>query len=134
MGVTTLTREQAEHLLARLCDGLDRSPDTLRPGQISELLDGLQELSFEAGKLAVSYVIKTWTSPRFPTSGVIHAAVRQVTHEGAPNAAAYSRSGARQQYDPEQVRRALEAHKRWEEMTSEEYMAEVERLLPKIQV
>lgn len=127
-----MTREQAELLLAQLCDGLGRTPQSLRPGQIADVLDGLSELSHETGSMVVDYLIRTWTSNRFPGSAAIREAARNVGREGVANASAYSRV-APEQYDREQVRRALAAHARWEAMSAEEYMAELESLLPRIQ-
>lgn len=123
-----MTRTQAERELARLCEALDRPLDTLRPGQTSAWLDALEDLPYETGRLAVTRVIRTWTSPRFPAPGALEAAAREITREGIPNAGAYSQDGLGPRYDMDRIRRALEQHDRWLAMSDDEYMTELERI------
>src|SRR5690606_14325960 len=87
---------------------MDRTPDTLRPGQVSAWLEALQDMPYETGRLAVTRVIRTWTSPRFPAPGALEAAAREITREGIPNAGAYSQDGLGPRYDMNRIRRALE--------------------------
>jgi len=107
---------------------MDRSPDTLRPGQVSAWLEALQALPYETGRLAVTRVIRTWTSPKFPPPGALEAAARELMREGIPNAGAYSQDGQGPRYDMDRIRRALEQHDRWNAMSYEEYMAELQRI------
>src|SRR5690606_862353 len=108
---------------------MDRSPDTLRPGQVSAWLEALQALPYETGRLAVTRVIRTWTSPKFPPPGALEAAARELMREGIPNAGAYSQDGPpKSSMTPDQVRCALEAQERWVNMSDEEYLAELERI------
>src|SRR5690606_42067111 len=107
---------------------MDRTPDTLRPGQVSAWLEALQDMPYETGRLAVTRVIRTWTSPRFPAPGALEAAAREITREGIPNAGAYSQDGLGPRYDMYRIRRALEQHDRWSAMSDEEYMDELERI------
>ena len=128
-----MTREQAAQELKRLCDALDRAPDSLRPGQASAWLDALEDLPYETGRLAVTRVIRTWTSPRFPAPGALEAAAREITRDGVPNAGAYSQDHVAPRYDMDRIRRALEQHDRWIAMSAEEYMAELERIMERKQ-
>lgn len=123
-----MTREQAAQEFKRLCEAMDRSPDTLRPGQVSAWLEALQDMPYETGRLAVTRVIRTWTSHRFPAPGALEAAAREITREGIPNAGAYSQDGLGPRYDMDSIRRALEEHERWLAMSDEEYMDELERI------
>ena len=123
-----MTREQAAQEFKRLCEAMDRTPDTLRPGQVSAWLEALQDMPYETGRLAVTRVIRTWTSPRFPAPGALEAAAREITREGIPNAGAYSQDGLGPRYDMDSIRRALEQHDRWLAMSDEEYMDELERI------
>lgn len=124
-----MTREQAAQEFKRLCEAMDRSPDTLRPGQVSAWLEALQDMPYETGRLAVTRVIRTWTSPRFPAPGALEAAARELTREGIPNAGAYLQDGLGPRYDMDRIRRALEQNDRWIAMSDEEYMAELERII-----
>jgi len=124
-----VTREQAAQEFRRLCEAMDRSPDTLRPGQVSAWLEALQALPYETGRLAVTRVIRTWTSPKFPPPGALEAAARELMREGIPNAGAYSQDGQGPRYDMDRIRRALEQHDRWIAMSYEEYMAELQRII-----
>lgn len=123
-----MTREQAAQEFKRLCEAMDRTPDTLRPGQVSAWLEALQDMPYETGRLAVTHVIRTWTSPRFPAPGVLTAAAREISQDGIPNAGAYSQDNVAPRYDMDRIRRALEQHDRWLAMSDEEYMDELERL------
>ena len=123
-----MTREQAAQEFKRLCEAMDRRPDTLRPGQVSAWVEALQDMPYETGRLAVTRVIRTWTSPRFPAPGALEAAAREITREGIPNAGAYSQDNVAPRYDMDRVRRALEQHDRWLAMSDEEYMDELERI------
>jgi len=49
--------------------------------------------------------------------------------EGIPNAGAYSQDGQGPRYDMDRIRRALEQHDRWNAMSYEEYMAELQRII-----
>lgn len=123
-----VTREQAAQEFKRLCEAMDRRPDTLRPGQVSAWVEALQDMPYETGRLAVTRVIRTWTSPRFPAPGALEAAAREITREGIPNAGAYSQDGLGPRYDMDRIRRALEQHDRWLAMSDDEYMDELERI------
>src|SRR5690554_491324 len=112
---------------------MDRSPDTLRPGQVSAWLEALQDMPYETGRLAVTRVIRTWTSPRFPAPGALEAAAREITRDGIPNAGAYSQDNVAPRYDMDRIRRALDQHDRWLAMSDEEYMAELERIMERKQ-
>lgn len=129
-----MTREQAVKELGRLCEAMDRAPDSLRPGQVSAWLEALQDMPYETGRLAVTRVIRTWTSSRFPAPGTLEAAAREITREGIPNAGAYSQDGLGPRYDMDRIRRALEEHDRWIAMSDEEYMDELERIRERMRV
>ena len=78
----TVTRQQAERELARLCEALDRSIETLRDGQVAVWLDMLEDLPYETGRAAVTHVIRAWRGTRFPPPGVLTDAVEAVRKEG----------------------------------------------------
>lgn len=107
---------------------MDRTPDTLRPGLVSAWLEALQDMPYETGRLAVTRVIRTWTSSRFPVPGTLEAAAREITRDGIPNAGAYSQDNVEPRYDMDRIRRALEQHDSWLAMSDDEYMAEFERI------
>jgi len=124
----TVTRQQAERELARLCEALDRPIETLRDGQVAVWLDMLEDLPYEAGRAAVTHVIRTWRGTRFPPPGVLTEAVEAVREEGIPAAGAYSQEPPRTTMTLEQVRKAIEQMDRWVAMSDDEYMAELERI------
>lgn len=123
-----MTREQAAKELGRLCEAMDRAPDSLRPGQMNEWLRALEDLPYETGRAAVTRVIRTWRGTRFPPPGVLTDAVEAVRGEGIPAAGAYSQEPPRTTMTPEQVRKAIEQMDRWVAMSDDEYMAELERI------
>jgi len=112
-----------------LCEALDRPIETLRDGQVAVWLDMLEELPYEAGRAAVTRVIRTWRGTRFPPPGVLTEAVEAVREDGIPAAGAYSQDGPpKSSLTPEQIKRALAAQERWVNMSDEEYLAELERI------
>lgn len=123
-----MTREQAAKELGRLCEAMDRAPDSLRPGQMNEWLRALEGLPYETGRAAVTHVIRAWRGTRFPPPGVLTDAVEAVRKEGIPAAGAYSQEPPRTTVTPEQVRKAVEQMDRWVAMSDDEYMAELERI------
>lgn len=124
----TVTRQQAERELARLCEALDRPIETLRDGQVAVWLDMLEDLPYETGRAAVTRVIRTWRGIRLPPPGVLTDAVEAVRGEGIPAASAYSQEPPRTTMAPEQARDAIEQMDRWVAMSDDEYMAELERI------
>src|SRR5690606_24028743 len=88
-GRDSVTREQAVAELTRLCDVYERKPSDLRPHQLREWLQALQDLPYELGRAAVTHLVRTWTSNRFPTPGALTRAADEVSVEGRANALAY---------------------------------------------
>src|SRR5690625_3944725 len=84
-----MSEPQAIAELARLCEVYERVPEDLRPHQLREWLLTLRSMSYERGRSAVTHLIRTWTSTRFPPPGALGKAAGEVSVEGRAGAMAY---------------------------------------------
>lgn len=123
-----MTRAQAAAELARICEAQDRTTDDLLPHQFQAWIQALESLPYERGRAAVTRLIQTWSSTRFPPPGALSRVAQEMSLEGQPNAGAYSQDKPSAPYDHDRMRRTMMQHDRWLQMTEQEYMAELERL------
>ena len=136
-----MTQAQARAELKRLAAGLRLPVDDVKDPRTGRIVqEGLTEeqiaswervlmsTPYERGRAAVTELIDTWTYRRWPTRGDFQKIADSLSSEGVPNAGAYSQDRPSTLYDQDRMRRAIEQHDRWLNMTDEEYMDELERL------
>jgi len=102
---------------------------------LREWLQALQDLPYERGRAAVTHLVRTWTSNRFPTPGALTRAADEVSVEGRANALAYY-TGPQRSYQEHmaRARAALEWQDRLVEMSDEEYHEYLTRLMRRKQI
>lgn len=90
-----MTGAQAAAEFNRLCKELGRDSKRFSQEQTQAYLRVLEGMSYERGRAAVTHLVDTWTSERFPPPGAITKAANEVSLEGHGGAAAYFQNGDR---------------------------------------
>lgn len=117
-----MTQEQALAELTRLCEVYERKPDDLRPHQLREWIRALEAMGYERGRAAVTHLIRTWPSTRFPPPGSLGKAAQEVSAEGRPGAMAYYTGPMHDTRDErERLREAIQRQDALVAMDDEEY-------------